>query len=536
MRFLFLLFLLFPFILNAQVILPIKSEERNKIDEKSNNEYLHTFFGAIVISEDEKASCDSLLYHSYRNRGQANWFVQKLFYEDFISIQDTGYNLIINPLFNFTSSNVRKYNQLTINERGAEVKGTIGQKIYFSTLFLENQHFFRSHLKRYTMQHVAIPGYGVPKRFKETGQDFTKSQGIISYSPARWINLQIGHGQFFLGNGFRSLILSDNAISYPYLKTLFEYKKIQYQIAFSEYTNFDLDHWGYSSGEISYRYRKYASLIAFSYLPFEGTEFSFFEHILWQTSDYKTYSRKIPLNYFNPLPLWRPIQYGMDSKHNALIGFNFRQRIYTPLQVYGQLIFDNISKNKPDSTHAGNRYGWQIGFKYFDLLHSFIDNTQIYFQTELNYVSPHTYSHTNARQSYTHYNLPLAHLWGANFFENIVIIKARYRHFFVEYKWTRLHSGVDTKDTNYGKNIWTSDANAHLFYDDKNNFPNIQGYERTIFHNSIIAGYTFNYRYNFQLFGGIDNRTVQVKTKKTNDKYIFFGLKTNIHSTFNTEL
>ena len=42
-----------------------------------------------------------------------------------------------------------------------------------------------------------------------------------SWTPARWVNVQFGNGKQFVGNGYRSVLLSDNAFNYPYLKFSF---------------------------------------------------------------------------------------------------------------------------------------------------------------------------------------------------------------------------------------------------------------------------------------------------------------------------
>ena len=43
------------------------------------------------------------------------------------------------------------------------------------------------------------------------------SSGYISYSPIKEFNIQFGQGKHFIGDGYRSMLLSDNSFNYPYL-------------------------------------------------------------------------------------------------------------------------------------------------------------------------------------------------------------------------------------------------------------------------------------------------------------------------------
>jgi hypothetical protein len=38
--------------------------------------------------------------------------------------------------------------------------------------------------------------------------------GYINHKPSKYFNLQLGHGQHFTGDGYRSLVLSDNTRSH----------------------------------------------------------------------------------------------------------------------------------------------------------------------------------------------------------------------------------------------------------------------------------------------------------------------------------
>ena len=74
---------------------------------------------------------------------------------------------------------------------------------------------------------------GAWKDFNETGKDYSSVSAYISYSPWSFLNIQAGHGKHFIGNGYRSLLLSDNAFNYPYLKLLFNYLNLVLKLIIS---------------------------------------------------------------------------------------------------------------------------------------------------------------------------------------------------------------------------------------------------------------------------------------------------------------
>ena len=63
-----------------------------------------------------------------------------------------------------------------------------------------------------------MPGQGYARYFKETGFDYAMSSGYVSYRANKMFAVQFGHGKHFIGDGYRSLFLSDVASPYPFFK------------------------------------------------------------------------------------------------------------------------------------------------------------------------------------------------------------------------------------------------------------------------------------------------------------------------------
>ena len=77
-----------------------------------------------------------------------------------------------------------------------------------------------------------------------------------------------------------------------------------------------------------------------------------------------------------------------------------------------------------------NKQSYQFGVKSYN---SFgIKN--LFLQGEFNLVRPYMYSHWSGESNYGHYNQPLAHPWGGNFYEIIARAQYNYKRFYFQYK------------------------------------------------------------------------------------------------------
>ncbi|NJK95175.1 MAG: hypothetical protein HC905_09925 [Bacteroidales bacterium] len=156
---------------------------------------------------DKIFSVDSILYPSSKNR--KTWFGRKLWNESFIQIDSSDYSLHINPLFNLQLGKDAGGQNTFINTRGAIVQGKLGNKFSFGSWFYENQAIFPQYWDSVINISRVAPGQGRAKRYNETGWDYAYSGGYVSWRALKNLNLEFGHGKNFIGNGFRSMMLSD---------------------------------------------------------------------------------------------------------------------------------------------------------------------------------------------------------------------------------------------------------------------------------------------------------------------------------------
>jgi hypothetical protein len=85
-----------------------------------------------------------------------------------------------------------------------------------------------------------VPGMINPKLFKTDAYDYAIAMGQISFSLNQHNNVQFGQGKNFIGNGYRSLMLSDNTAPYLFLRNNIKWKNFEYThiIASLQNTNF----------------------------------------------------------------------------------------------------------------------------------------------------------------------------------------------------------------------------------------------------------------------------------------------------------
>lgn len=302
---------------------------------------------------------------------------------------------------------------------GFQLMGGIGKKLAFAF----GAHAVTEVIPEYQSQIQestgSLPGWG---QSNPVGNVFTTTLNSwnVSYRPVRPFEVSIGNGRHFVGNGYRSLILSDYGANYPYLR-------LQTNVGRFQYTN--LYNWQRERRLDGGFNEKYTAMHHLSWNVARWLNIGAFETVVWQGKD-STFNRGFDFHYVNPIIFHRPLEFSTGSSDNSLIGvdFNLHSR---KLSLYGQLMLDEFLLKEvqadfkhwlnPDDTtiQAGwwaNKYGVQIGLQAKDIIDYFSG------RVEFNMVRPYMYSHGSVTQNYAHLGLPLAHPLGANFKETLLQI------------------------------------------------------------------------------------------------------------------
>jgi len=383
---------------------------------------------------------------------------KKIFSEHLLQIDNKDYSLYLDPLFGFSGGKDQFTGRNTYdNSRGIQVMGSIGKSVSFYTSFWENQSVFVNYVDSFVQKNNVVPGQGRVKPFGDRGFDYAYAAGYVSIQPSKFFNLQFGNDKQFIGDGYRSLLLSDNAFNYPFAKITTNFWKIQYTNLFLAWQNIGN---ASNSGVGGYK-QKFGTIHHLSYNVMQGLNIGLFEGIVWQGGDTTGMRRGFDPNYLNPIIFYRPVEFSRGSPDNVLIGLNIRAKLFKKYMFYGQILLDEFSLKEVNARSGwwANKQAFQIGYSFFNLFG--IKNLN--WQNELNVVRPYTYGHFTGEQSYTHYAQSLAHPLGANFIENVQFLRYRYRRFGIEAKVLMAQYGADSLKangsfSNYGQNIFQGTA------------------------------------------------------------------------------
>ncbi len=348
--------------------------------------------------------------------------------------------LAINPVINFQfGKESGNSSNLFLNTRGVTVRGRIANKIGFSTTLSDNQERGPSFFQSRVAQYHAVPGVGFYKPFKKTAFDYFDARGYVTFNAAKFIDVQFGYDKNFIGNGYRSMFLSNNANSYLFLKLNTKIWKFDYQNLFMELMP------QFSKSGDNLLERKYAAMHHLSMNVTKWLNLGLFESIVFGRTQY------FDFEYLNPIIFLRYAEGNVGSPDKAHVGFDFKANAAHAFQFYGQFLLDEFLAKEITKSNGywANKYAYQIGVKYVDAFQ--IKNLDLQFES--NRVRPFTYSHNDSIANYTHYNQFLAHPLGANFQEYIGIIKYQPApKWYINAKAIYYYQGLDSAGINFGGN------------------------------------------------------------------------------------
>jgi len=360
---------------------------------------------------------------------------------DMVVVNQKDFFLSVNPVLQLQARKESGNGDfLFLNSKGIVARGLIAKRVGFQTYLTDNQErgpsFFQDRVSRYQ----AVPGAGYYKSFKGTGVDYFDARGSISFNIVKYLDLQFGYDKQFLGNGYRSLFLSEYPNSYLFFNLNLRVWRLNYVSKVVELTS------QYKRGNDALLPKKYMAIHHISFNAPKWMTVGLFESVVFDRTDHFEFS------YLNPIMFLRPMEQQLGSKDNAMVGFDLKANIAKRFQIYTQVNFDEfiLKEIKKGDGFWANKWAWQLGGKYVDAFG--VKNLDL--QAEVNMVRPFTYSHTDTIANYTHYNQPLAHPLMSNVRELIGI--ARYQpapKWFVQGRIIAWKQGSDTAGHNFGNNI-----------------------------------------------------------------------------------
>lgn len=269
---------------------------------------------------------------------------------------------------------------------------------------------------------------------------YTDLRGRISYTPNHIFNFQAGLDHHFVGEGSRSLLLSDYGTSYPFGQIRMRFWRVEYSVLYQFLREWDNNRWE----------GKFASSHHLSFNATKWLNLGIFETVIFQPKD-TAVNRGFDVEYLNPFVFYRPQEYSIGSSDNVLLGVllsaKFKQHM-----LYGQFILDEfyLAEIKAKSKWWANKYGGQIGVKgrFKTGAHNW------FYRIEYNAVRPYTYAHISEEINYGNQGGVLAHPYGSNFMEILAEVKWQHKKWFGKLFSNYFVRGGDKDGLSYGGNIY----------------------------------------------------------------------------------
>jgi hypothetical protein len=490
-------------------------------DIYSTNTRIHSSLTDYFVS-------DSLLKHHYdslMNYGADgkphSWVYKKLFNEHLIDVKSPASTFYADILPDFSIGRDIS-GKLTTNTTsiGFQLGGSFGKKLFYNISGYANSAIVPDYISNYIRQTTIIPGQAYAKYFSQNGYEWEYMTGVISYTPNKYLNITAGRDKTFIGDGYRSELLSDYASPYPFVKLTGTLGNVKYMVMWSYFNDpIDLDANGNDQKKFG----------VFHYLDWNVSNrlsFGFFDSIIWYNKDDAGHERGFDLSYVNPIIFLRPLEASNGSPDNALIGFTGKYKISNGITAYGQFLLDEFESSNFFSNDGSsrNKYGWQIGFRGTNLFNV----SGLNYLVETNNVKPYTYSERGPIINYAENGESLAHPWGANFRELVGLLNYSYKRFDFSGEADFGRYGLDINGLNYGKDIfevWSSPARVLGNYTG-------QGLTTNLVYLEGKAAYVLNPKYNLRIeLGAIFRNEVNTQF---NDKtsLITIGLRSSFRELY----
>jgi len=300
---------------------------------------------------------------------------------------------------------------------------------------------------------------------------YTDIHARTSYTPNKFFNFQIGLDNNFIGEGSRSMLISDYSSPYPFAMVRTNFWRIEYAVLYQFMRERKLA--GYQA--------KFASSHHLSINAAKWLNFGIFESVIFQPKD-TLLNRGFDAEYLNPFVFYRPQEYSLGSSDNVLLGVDLTAN-YKHHTFYSQFILDEfyLAEIRAKSGWWANKFGGQIGIKG-----RFGNSNEFFYRVEYNFARPYTFSHLSEELNYGNQGRSLAHPYGSSFMEGLAELKWQKDKLAAKYFINYYLKGGDNNGFNYGADIYQSYVNRPSEY---GHFTG-QGRQQ----NGLNSAVTFSYR------------------------------------------
>jgi len=531
---LFLLFLSFFITAQAQQI-PLNQSVQNRLNQLLMNADTSVFTGFRSMNWLELQQLNRLQktelidsVFGISASGQ-NYFFGHLENDNWIKASGKNSVLTIDPYIEAGIGKTNEKDKLLLSgAAGLRLQSVINNKISINADFIANSRQFPSYIDSVIFnKRNIVPGNNVATLKNNNRFNYSNASFNFTYTPAQYFLVSAGYGKQFLGDGYRSLQLSDNAFNYPYLRLQARLWKLTYNVLYSQYEN---KYWYLIDGKSQ---RKYSVLHQLGINFSNKFQFAVFDQVTTIAKD-TNFTRGFDITYLNPLIFIRPLEFAIGSPDNAMIGLNFKYNVYKKGYLYGQLALDDLNIQRSFDSgkqHYGNKYALQLGIWNNDVFG--IKN--LTWRLEWNGVRPYTFGHGvggNVSLNYSHYYQDLTSPFGSNYHEFISYFNYSNKRFYgsLQNLFTIRGEGYTTSGDIAGDNIFINQDEIGS----NSSFGSFttQGSKHRYFYNQLSAGYLINpkNRLSIQADAIYHRRTGEDVHQS---EFIFsLGIKTNLFNTY----
>jgi hypothetical protein len=436
------------------------------------------------------------------SNSRRSWLHNALFREHFLTLDTGEVYLTIDPAFNGEvgidlankNNGGKDRDWYYTNTRGIVAKGNITKKVGFESSIYENQAVFVDYLDQYITRYQVVPGQGRVKTFKD-GFDYSMSSGKVYYLLSPTIVLQAGHGKNFVGEGYRSMVLSDNAFNYPFFRVDLQFFRGKLGYSWMVASLQELYRLPSGPGSEPPFLRKTLNFHYLSWLPHPKWRIGVSETMLFQATDTLGKS-KFNGQSITPLPGMNTGHYGLEAQANGMLAAHLAYQWKPTVKLYSQVVWGDSDLKQ---------LGLQMGVNYRA-------NRNAFFRMEFNGAFDGLYSENQEFNGFVHYNQFMAHPAGNDFSELAGMAFLRTNRWFTELKLNYLdyHSSAiliqDGMHTAYGQNT-------------------------DVMNQQIGIGWMVNPVSGMHVKLGVNNR-MNVLNRLDNTAYFYVGFRSNLTSSY----
>ena len=463
-----------------------------------------------------------------------NWFMRKIFNEHLLQGEHEDYTYYIDVLPDFVIGKelINEDKRSTwLNTRGIQAGVTIKDKLTFYGNFFENQAVFPHYIDDYITRSMVVPGQSAVKNLNKREKDWMYATANLTYDFSEYLQGTIAYDKNFIGDGYRSVLLSDFSSNYTHLKFTGKVGNVQYTSVWA-YMN-DPRNPRVDSLNSGNRYGDGIKWGAFQYLDYNVTNrlsVGFFQSVIWANKT-QAGKRGFDFNYLNPIIFMRAVENSNRSSPDKMfLGLNAKYKVLNNATVYGQFLLGEFTAKEffSNNGYKHNKWGAQLGAKAFNIFG--VQNLNIL--AEYNLVRPYTYQHFTSISNYSNRGEPLAHPRGANFREILGIANYSWNRFDFSVQGLYSRYGTDSYDSmmgviNYGGDIFQSYNTAPNTYGNKIG----QGVQNDLYYADFKASYVLNPKYNLRFELGYTQRYNKIEAQPTQKSGVInFGLRSSFRN------